>query len=133
MDKTRKITSLPLTIERRKFERVPLRLSLQFVRVSQPTDVIDCFTENLCGEGVYFVSCHSLGVGDWLELDLHFPPHNSGRNLVNLHLRCQARVMRVDPASQGLGFGIACHIEKYTILFGDADLRRDLRFQSAKA
>jgi PilZ domain len=132
MDEARKNTSLPVAIERRKFERAPLRLSLQFIRASHPEEVIDCFTENLCGEGVYFVSCHSVTIGERLEIDLRFP-HNSGRHHVSLHLRCQAQVLRVDPASQGLGFGIACQIENYKILFGDADLRRNHMFQSAKA
>jgi hypothetical protein len=132
-EKPLNITGRRPRIERRKFERVPLQLSLQFSRAVRPGEVIECTTENISCEGVYFVSLHSLMQGERLEVDLLFPSHNSGRNQVNVHVRCRAKVVRVDSAGKGLGFGIACRIEKYTIRFGDADLRRDHLFQSAKA
>ena len=120
-------------VERRKFERLPLQLPLQFSRVGRRDEVIECNTENISGEGLYFVSWCSLIAGERLEIDLLLPPLNSGLNQVNVHLRCRAQVVRVDSAGQSLGIGVACRIEKYTIRFGDADLRGDQMFHSANA
>jgi PilZ domain len=126
------IMSLPPTIERRKFERLQLHLPLQFTFANGP-GIIDCFTENISSEGVYFVSSHSLSAEERLEIDLLLAPYNTGCNLPKLHLRCRAQVVRVDSSCQGLGFGIACRIESYNIQFGDADRRRTRIFKSAKA
>jgi PilZ domain len=126
------IMSLPPTIERRKFERLQLHLPLQFTFANGPV-IVDCFTENISSEGVYFVSSHSLSAGDRLSIDLLLAPYNTGCTLPKLHLRCRAQVVRVDSFCQGLGFGIACRIESYDIRFGDADRRRTRIFKSAKA
>ncbi len=133
MDKPRNTRNLPTAVERRKFERVPLQLPIQFARANRPEEVIDCVTENISGEGIYFVSCFPLVAGERLEVDLLFPPHNSARNKVSVHLRCQVQVMRVASSGQGLGFGIACRIKTYTIQFGDSDLRRERMSKNAKA
>jgi hypothetical protein len=125
--------ALPPSVERRKFERIPLQLILQFTRAFSQGEVVDCITENISSEGVYFVSRHAVTTGERIEIDLLFHPHNTGRKQVNLHMRCLALVVRVESARHGIGFGIACRIEKYTILFGDSDLRRDRMFQSTKA
>ena len=120
------------TVERRKFERLPLQLPLQFSRALRRDEVIECVTENISGAGIYFVSLRSLVVGERLEIDLHLPPLTSGHNNVNVHLRCQAQVVRAESIRQGLGIGIACRIESYTIRFGDEDLLRDQMFRGAK-
>ncbi|MGD0300553.1 MAG: PilZ domain-containing protein [Bryobacteraceae bacterium] len=124
---------LPPPVERRKFERLPLQLSLQFRRAFRRDEVIGCITENISGEGIYFVSLHSLIAGERLEIDMLLPPLVSGNSRVNVHLRCRAQVVRVESTRRGLGQGIACRIEKYTIQFGDADLLSDQMFKSAKA
>jgi hypothetical protein len=124
--------SLPPTIERRKFERLQLHLPLQFSLANGPR-IIDCFTENISSEGVYFVSSHSLSAGEQLEIDLLLAPYNTGHTLPKLHLRCRAQVVRVDSSCPGLGFGIACRIDSYDIRFGGADRRRTRIFKSAKA
>jgi PilZ domain len=124
--------SLPPPIERRKFERLQLHLPLQFTFANGPGS-IDCFTENISSEGLYFVSSHSLTAGERLEIDLLLAPYNTGSNLPKLHLRCRAQVLRVDSFFQGLGCGIACLIESYNIRFGDADPRRTRMFKGAKA
>jgi PilZ domain-containing protein len=120
-------------VERRKLERLPLQLSLRFSRAFSREEVIECVTENISGEGIYFVSLRSLIAGERLEIDLHLPPLNSGQNQVEVHLRCRAQVLRVESTHHGLSMGIACRIESYTIRFGDADPLNDLMFQSAKA
>jgi hypothetical protein len=120
------------TIERRKFERLPLRLPIQFSRALHRNEVIECVTENISGAGVYFVSLRSLVVGERLEIDLHLPPLTSGHNQANVHLRCQAQVVRAQSTRHGLGVGIACRIESYAIRFGDEDLLRDQKARGAK-
>jgi hypothetical protein len=130
-DKSLIIMGPPLPVERRKLERLPLQLALQFSRVFRRDEVIECVTENISGEGIYFISLRSLIAGEQLEIDLLLPPLKSGHNAVNVHLRCRAQVVRVD-TRQGPGVGVACRIEQYTIRFGDADLLRDHKFHSAK-
>jgi PilZ domain len=131
-DKSVIMMELPRPVERRKLERLPLQLSLQFSRVFRREEVIECVTENISGEGIYFISLRSLIAGEQLEIDLLLPPLKSGHNLVNVHLRCRAQVVRIDSKRQGPGIGVACRIEQYTIRFGDADLLRDRKFHSAK-
>jgi|SRR5580700_6717290 hypothetical protein len=131
-DRSLNVVGLSPAIERRKLERLPLQLSLQFSRASRREEVIQCTTENISGEGIYFVSMRSLDAGERLEIDLLLPPLKSGHNRVDVHLRCRAEVVRVDRIRQGPAIGIACRIEQYTIRFGDVDLLRDHMFQSAK-
>jgi PilZ domain len=123
--------SSPPTFDRRKFERLRLKLPLQF-RLENGSEVIDCFTENISSEGVYFISLRSLTRGERLEVDLVLPLQSSGSNQLRAHLKCCARVARVDESRERLGFGVACRIETYSIWF-EPDRRRDQMFRSAKA
>jgi hypothetical protein len=135
LEKERSVTIMggpPHPVERRKLERLPLQLSLQFRRASSREEVVECTTENITGEGIYFVSMGSLIAGERLEIDLLLPPLKSGCNQVDVHLRCQAKVLRVDSNYSGRGIGIACRIEKYIVRFGDVDLRGDQMFWSSK-
>ena len=131
-DKSVTVIGLRPPVERRKLERLPLQLSLQFSRASGRDEVIECTTENISGEGIYFISLRSVMVGERLEIDLLLPPLKSGKNQVDVHLRCRAEVVRIDSNRHGLGMGIGCRIENYIIRFGDVDLRGDHMFQSAK-
>jgi hypothetical protein len=127
-DKSLTIMGLPPHLERRKLERLPLQLSLQFSRTSHREEVIECTTENISGEGIYFVSVRSLIAGERLEIDLLLPPLKSGQDQVDVHLRCRAEVVRVDSNYRGLGMGIACRIDNYIVRFGDVDLRGERMF-----
>jgi len=126
------IMEFPSRVERRKLERLPLQLSLQFSRSSHREEIIQCTTENISGEGIYFVSTRSVIAGERLEIDLLLPPLKSGADRVDVHLTCRAEVVRVDSHRHGLGMGIGCRIENYIVRFGDVDLRSDQPSRSAK-
>jgi hypothetical protein len=121
----------PPTFDRRRFERLRLKLPLQF-RLEDGSEVTDCFTENISSEGVYFISLRSLTLGERLEVDLVLPLQSSGSNQMRVHLKCCAQVARVDESQGRLGFGVACRIETYSIWF-EPDRRREQMFRSAKA
>ena len=120
------------TMERRRFERLPLRLPVQ-VRVSNSAQATHSFTENISGEGVYFTSVRRLSAGQQLEVVVMLPIDDSLRNGPIVRLVCKSAVVRVDSAGQGQAFGIACRIESYSVQFGEADSQCEPVLRSAKA
>jgi len=100
-----------LLIERRKSERLPLRLPVRFMRVQANS----CFTENISSEGFYCISPDPFMPGDRLDVELSLPAHNPGRCEKRVRLNCQVQVVRIDSTWLGPGFGIGCRIETCTL------------------
>jgi hypothetical protein len=98
-------------IERRKSERLPLRLPVRFMRVSSNS----FFTENISSDGFYCISPDPFMPGDRLEVELLLPAHNPGRCEKRVRLNCQVQVVRIDSTWLGPGFGIGCRIETCTL------------------
>jgi len=112
LNDTHKLRALPL-IERRKYERLPLRLPVRFI--NERGAITSCFTENISSEGFYCVSPDPFVPGDLLEVELLLPAHNSDRGEKRVRLACKAQVVRIDSTWLGPGFGIGCRIEAYTL------------------
>jgi hypothetical protein len=107
-----KLTAVSL-VERRKYERLPLRLPVRFI--NERASSASCFTENISTEGFYCVSPDAFVPGDLLEVELLLPAHNPGRREKRVRLKCQAQVVRIDSTWLGAGFGLGCRIETYRL------------------
>lgn len=112
--------------ERRRYERLLLELPLRFTRTNR-LKVVDCLATNISGQGIYFISPEPILAGERLQIDLQLPS-GTGPKQVRAHLRCKAKVVRVDSATHGQGFGVGCRIDHYAIRFGDSDFRDDPMF-----
>ena len=112
LNDSRKLRALAL-IERRKYERLPLRLPVRFI--NERGSATSCFTENISSEGFYCVSPDAFVPGDRLEAELLLPAHNFGRGEKRIRLICEAQVVRIDSTWFGPGFGIGCRIEGCTL------------------
>jgi len=122
----------PIALERRRYERLPLRLTA-LVSTPESPDVTQTVTENISGEGLYFASPRRLAAGQQLEVSVELPMDDYSNNRLTVHLRCKSEVVRVDSARQGCGFGIACRIQSYSIQFGKGDFQYELLSRNAKA
>jgi hypothetical protein len=100
--------------DRRKHDRIALRLLVQFVG-ADGSAVTSCFTRNISSGGFYFVSPEPLVPGDEKEVFLDLPACSQSRSGTNAGISCQVRVVRVDSMGAGLGFGVACQIDRYTV------------------
>jgi PilZ domain len=98
-----KLRALPL-IDRRKYERLPLRLPVRFIH--ERGSVTSCFTENISSDGFYCVSPDPFVPGDLLAVELLLPAHNLDRGEKRVRLVCQALVVRIDSTWLGPGFGV---------------------------
>jgi len=107
------------SVERRKFERLPLRLAFHFNREDPPA-VLTGITENISCEGLFFVSSQQIKRGETLEITLPLPDHKSVPPNPRVSLKCRAVVMRVHPERDS-DFGVACKIVKVNIDFTDPD------------
>jgi hypothetical protein len=101
----------PVVTERRKHKRIALRLVVEF-RGAAGSAEESCYTENISSDGFYFVSPQQLIAGEELDVFLILPEKNSGMEAA---ISCQVRVVRVESIENGLGFGIGCQIERYTV------------------
>ena len=116
------MTSRPPS-ERRQYERLHLELPLHFTRMSG-CKVVDCVSINISCQGVYFISPEPILSGERLQIDLQLPSL-PGREELKAHLRCRAKVVRVDSSSNCHGFGVACRIDQFMIRFEETEFRRD--------
>jgi hypothetical protein len=114
-----KLRALPL-IDRRKYERLPLRLPVRFV--NEKGSVTCCFTENISSEGIYCVSPDPFMPGDLLDVELLLPAHNLDRGEKRVRLVCRGLVVRIDSTWLGPGFGIGCRIKASTLYLEAVEL-----------
>lgn len=112
--------SLAIT-ERRSTKRFPLKLALS-VRPSGVRTAGDVLTEcrDVSSHGVFFFLQESLQAGSALDILLTLPSEITQGEPVRV--RCEARVQRSEPASEGR-VGIAAKIERYRFLPGKRDRR----------
>jgi hypothetical protein len=110
----------PPTTERRKQERLGLRMPVRFSGVD-PSAAVSCFTENISSDGFYCICSEPLVPGERREVHLLLPAHSYGRAEAGVDIKCQARVVRIDSLGSGPGFGVACQIEKYTLTWVETD------------
>jgi hypothetical protein len=115
---TPKLTALS-QVERRRYERLPLRLSVRLT--SERASASCCFTQNISCKGFYCVSPDPFVPGDRLKVELLLDAHNPGCGEKRVLLKCQAQVVRIDSTWLGPGFGIGCRIETYTLQLEEAE------------
>ena len=100
--------------DRRKHERIALRLAVQ-LDGAEASVAAGCFTRNISSGGLYFLSPAPLIRGEQVDVFLVLPVCREIHSCTNAGIRCQIRVVRIDSLGNGLGFGIACQIESYTV------------------
>ena len=110
--------------EHQRYERLPLRLPLQFARGDR-SQLVECVTEDISGDEVCFVSPELLLPDERVEVDILLAASNTSYNAPEVHLVCVAQVLRIDPTRSEPNFRIGCRIKNYTIRFGSADVRHD--------
>ena len=103
----------PPLSERRKHERLGLRLPVRFSG-RDAVSSISCFTENISSNGFYCITPESLEPGEQRDVHVLLPARGYSRSGANVDLKCQVRVVRIEPAG-ATGFGVACQIEKYAL------------------
>jgi hypothetical protein len=105
--------------ERRRSLRLPLQWCA-YVSRAGATHPLRGKTKNLSSHGFYCVLNECLTLGERISCDLVVPTHIS-RNFDDvLLIRCQAWVLRAEPAGVGEGYGLACRIEDYCLINGAA-------------
>jgi hypothetical protein len=108
--------------DRRRHERLPLRLPVRFINDGRPSNA--CFTENISSGGFYCVALDRFTTGDRLTVELSLPAHFPGREGKRVLLKCQAQVVRLDSTWFGAGCGVAFQIEKCALYFDLTDTLR---------
>jgi hypothetical protein len=95
--------------ERRRAERLPLRLPVRVVKLRQESVEIVARTRDLSSAGAYFVVAEgSPRTGSPIEfyVTLDDSPEKP------VELRCRGRVVRVEPLEQD-GLGVGASIDRY--------------------
>ena len=98
--------------ERRRRPRTPVRWPVTVFRPNYP-DSVDSITLNLSSDGFYCLIDAPCAIGESLLVLLRAPSHHPADGNSTCTLRCQARVLRVEPADGR--YGIACRIEDYSL------------------
>ncbi|MBZ5581449.1 MAG: PilZ domain-containing protein [Acidobacteriia bacterium] len=99
--------------ERRKSLRLPLQWPLYVARAGTEAP-LQATTRNLSNRGFYCILRQVFAVGDHFECILVIPSHVTRSTEEVFHLRCQARVVRVEKLDP-VGYGLACRIESYCV------------------
>jgi hypothetical protein len=111
--------------ERRNRERLELHVSIALLAKGREF-AVGATTTNLGLGGLYCVSREAFKPGEELTTFLRIP-HHSTRPDAGLELECRLRVLRLerwtaspDAGSPAGEFGMACRIEHYQVVRGDA-------------
>ena len=73
-------------------------------------------TRNVSSQGFYCLVKERFESGERVECTVVIPIPKSAKQDEVLWLKCQARVLRVEPAAADTAYGIACQIEEYSIV-----------------
>jgi len=97
--------------------RPRLRLALPLVLIAPGNGAkIATSTEDVSCDSFFCVSDRPFALDEQLECEIMIPGEAiSSVPEDDLRLRCRARVVRVVPNGNRLGFGIACRLDDYTI------------------
>src|SRR5579871_4518325 len=102
-------------IERRSRPRVALQWVVHVSRAGGKHPVAS-LTRNVSSHGFYCVVEEPLESGERVECTVVIPIPKSARADEVLWLKCQARVLRVEPAAADTAFGAAFQIEEYSVV-----------------
>src|ERR1700690_1553488 len=98
--------------ERRSRQRMPVRLGVS-IRSSQSQPATG-YTRDLSAGGIFLYADSEILVGSELEMVLMLPPELTRGE--KRWVCCQASVIRVEPAAEGGGFGVAASIRSMAAL-----------------
>jgi hypothetical protein len=101
--------------ERRRSHRASLHWTV-YLACDGLTHPVCTKTRDISRDGFYCLLNHQVRPGDRIECDLVVPTHNSRRPGDVAYLRCRARIVRVERAGSGAGFGLGCRIEDYYVI-----------------
>jgi hypothetical protein len=97
--------------ERRKRARTKVHWALLLFQ-DHAGGAVETVTRDLSSSGFYCLSRIPFACGEVLICSLQIPTYEPFNNERTLTLECRARVVRSEPAANGL-CGIACQIEDY--------------------
>lgn len=102
--------AISLGQERRDRSRAPVRWLVHFTGGGAR---FQCVTRDLSCEGFYCIADRPLPRGSSLACTIIVPAHESGLGDC-VHLECDVEVVRAELADAG--FGIACRIQRYSVI-----------------
>ena len=79
--------SSPPVADRREYRSLPLHLPLQFAREGR-SEQIDCVTESISADEVYFVASELIERGERMEINVLLPLKKRSGNAVKMRLKC---------------------------------------------
>jgi PilZ domain len=101
--------------ERRRRPRLSLALPVVLTRPGTEA-AIDAMTENISSEGFYCHTASEFWTDEILNCEVSLPGDQvSSVPEDGLRLSCEVRVVRVVSRGAQQGFGVACHLEDYTM------------------
>lgn len=101
--------------ERRRSHRASLHWTV-YLACEGLTHPFCTKTRDISRDGFYCLLNHQVRLGDRIECDLVVPTHNVRCPEDVAYLRCRARIVRVERAVGGAGFGLGCRIEDYYVI-----------------
>jgi hypothetical protein len=101
--------------ERRSRQRAALQWVVHVSRAGGK-QLVASKTRNVSSQGFYCLVQEPFESGERLECTVVIPIPKSTKQDDVLWLRCQARVLRVEPVPANTAYGIACQIEEYSVV-----------------
>jgi hypothetical protein len=102
-------------MDRRRRVRVLLRCPLQLHRAGS-THRFEGETKNLSSAGFYCLIHEVVDLGDHLECVLTVPGESFNQGKGDVNLLCDVEVIRIE--YQPAGLGVACRIDRYSLIMG---------------
>ena len=107
-------------LEQRKHRRYHLELPVQ-VRLARAnnrklhqTSQMETSSRDISAHGVYLVLPEKLTPGTEMEFDIQLPKEIAGAP--NVHVRCRARIARLERIQNDGQFGVGVRIERYEFI-----------------
>jgi PilZ domain len=110
----------PLIPERRKRARNHLHWSVLLFR-NHAAEAVESLTRDLSSGGFYCETRVAFTPGERLICTIRVPTHDPNGKHLEQTLECRVRVMRVEPQGTEGAFGLACQIEDYHFIPGQAE------------
>ncbi len=102
-----------VTSERRKRDRLPLRLTIYLSR-SGDSHQYESRTRDISSAGFYCLLPVPVAPGETLDCYILLPPYGRDTHQ-NLCLQCTAKVVRIEQGDSDGRFGVGCYIEEYFV------------------
>lgn len=107
----RRLSDRPVSMERRKRNRVQVHWDLTFTRAGGPE--IQTITQDLSSNGFYCLAQPGFMPGEVRECTLAIPTHHPDGGRPTVRVFCRVRVIRVEMLGESGLCGVGCEIEDY--------------------